>query len=241
MFEIIKAGGWVMWPIILCSIVALAIVCERCWSLQRKRVIPPGLVEQVWQWTRSGALDAKHIHVLSRSSALGRILAAGLVNMRHDREVMKEAIEEVGRHVAHDLTRYLNMLGTIAAISPLLGLLGTVFGMIRMFAALSEHGAGNPMELSAGIGQALITTAAGLTIAIPSLMLHRYLRGKVESLVIDMEQEAIKMVEILHGERERETSYIEGEGEGIATDPGVRVAVAAAARRRRVSSHKDAL
>ena len=239
MFEIIKAGGWVMWPIIMCSIVALAIVCERCWSLQRKRVIPPGLVEQVWQWTRSGVLDAKRIHVLGRSSPLGRILAAGLVNMRHDREVMRESIDEVGRHVAHDLTRHLNMLGSIAAISPLLGLLGTVFGMIRMFSAVSQHGAGNPQELSAGIGQALITTAAGLTIAIPAVLFHRYLRGRVESLVIDMEQEAIKMVEILHGERERETPYTEGEGEGNTTDPGVRVAVAAAARRRRVSSRKD--
>lgn len=205
MFEIIKAGGWVMWPIVICSVVALAIVVERFWSLQRKRVIPAGLVEQVWQWTRSGALDAKRLQALRLSSPLGRILAAGLVNVRHDRVVMKEAIEEVGRHVAHDLTRHLNTLGSIAAVTPLLGLLGTVFGMITMFSSVSEHGAGNPQELAGGIGQALISTAAGLTVAIPALLMHRFLRGRVDSLVIDMEQEAIKMVEVIQGEREDDT------------------------------------
>lgn len=202
MFEIIKAGGWVMWPIVICSIVAASIIVERLWTLQRRRILPPGLVEQVWQWARAGVLDAKRLQALRLSSPLGRVLAAGLVNMKHDRSVMKESIEEVGRHVAHELMRFLNALGSIAAVTPLLGLLGTVFGMITMFTAVGEHGAGNPQELSAGIGQALISTAAGLTVAIPSLLMHRLLRGKVDALIIDMEQEAIKMVEVLHGDRE---------------------------------------
>ncbi|MGQ0658344.1 MAG: MotA/TolQ/ExbB proton channel family protein [Chromatiales bacterium] len=243
MFEIIKAGGWVMWPIILCSTAALAIIAERFWSLQRTRVIPPGLVEQVWQWGRAGVLDAKRIHALHRSSPLGRVLAAGLTNRHYEREIMKESIEEVGRHVAHDLGRYLNTLGTIAGISPLLGLLGTVFGMITMFSAVSAHGAGNPQELAAGIGQALITTAAGLTVAIPALFFHRYLRGKVDSLVVDMEQEAIKLVEVLHGQRAREqTPFAESEEVVVVQDPtAARVAVAAAERqRRRTGQRKEA-
>ena len=204
MFEIIKSGGWVMLPIILCSIAALAIVVERFWSLQKKRIVPPNLVSQVWQWAKAGVLDVKRVQALRQSSPLGRVLAAGLVNLKHDRSVMKEAIEEAGRHVAHDLNRYLTTLGSIAAISPLLGLLGTVFGMIKMFAAVNLHGAGNPQELAGGIGQALITTAAGLCVAIPAVLCHRLLHGKVDALVIDMEQEAIKMVEVLHGDRERD-------------------------------------
>jgi len=211
-FEIIKAGGWVMLPIILCSIAAVGIVVERFWSLQRLRIIPPNLVDQVWQWAKSGVLDGKRIQALRLGSPLGRILAAGLVNLKHDRMVMKEGIEEVGRHVAHDLGKHLNTLGSIAAVSPLLGLLGTVYGMITMFAAVNQHGSGNPQALAGGIGQALITTAAGLTVAIPALLFHRYLRSRVDSLVIEMEQEAIKMVEILHGERERD---------GVATDVDV--------------------
>lgn len=237
MFEIIKAGGWVMWPIVRCSIVALAISVERLWTLQRKRVIPRGLVEQVWHWARSGVLDAKRLQALRLSSPLGRVLAAGLVNLKYDRAVMKESIEEVGRHVAHELERYLNMLGSIAAVSPLLGLLGTVFGMIRMFSAVATHGAGNPQELSAGIGQALITTAAGLTVAIPALLMHRYLRGKVQSLIVDMEQEAIKMVEILHGERDAESSLAGAEGDPAAS---VDLTSGRAGQRRRVAGRKEA-
>jgi biopolymer transport protein ExbB len=236
-FEIIKAGGWVMWPIVICSIVALAISVERLWSLQRKRVIPRGLVEQVWQWARGGVLDAKRLQALRLSSPLGRVLAAGLVNMKYDRGVMKESIEEVGRHVAHELERYLNMLGSIAAVSPLLGLLGTVFGMISMFSAVAEHGAGNPQALSAGIGQALITTAAGLTVAIPALLMHRYLRGKVQALIVDMEQEAIKMVEILHGERESESTAAGAESDAPAS---IDLTSGRAGQRRRVAGRKEA-
>jgi len=191
-----------MWPLILCSIISVAIIAERFWSLQTKRITPGNLVAQVWQWNKAGRLDAKRIQDLRGSSSLGRILAAGLVNRKHDREVMKESIEEVGRHVAHDLERFLNTLGTIASITPLLGLLGTVIGMIKVFAVITALGVGDPSILAEGISEALITTAAGLTVAIPSLMFYRFFRGRVDELVITMEQEALKMVEVMHGERE---------------------------------------
>lgn len=204
MLELIKAGGWLMWPILLCSIISLAIIAERFWSLRKKRIAPKHLVAQVYQWEKVGHLDNKRIKALRSGSALGRILAAGLVNRRHPREVMKESIEEVGRHVAHDLERFLNTLGTIASITPLLGLLGTVIGMIKVFAVITTHGVGDPSILADGISTALITTAAGLSVAIPSLMFHRYFRGKVDDLVVTMEQEALKMVEVMHGLRERD-------------------------------------
>ena len=202
MLELIKAGGFIMWPILLCSIIALAISAERFWSLQAKRVTPKNLVAQVWQWDKVGHLDAKRIQDLRLASPLGRVLAAGLVNRRHEREVMKESIEEVGRHVAHDLDRFLNTLGTIASITPLLGLLGTVIGMIKVFAVITAQGVGDPAVLAGGISEALITTAAGLTVAIPSLMFYRFFRGRVDELIVSMEQEAIKMVEVMHGQRE---------------------------------------
>jgi biopolymer transport protein ExbB len=206
-FEILRAGGVVMIPLLLCSVAAMGIVIERFWSLQTRRIAPPNLVAQVWQWAKAGVLDAKRIQALRASSPLGRILAAGLVNRGHDREIMKEGIEEVGRHVVHDLGRFLNTLGTIASISPLLGLLGTVFGMIKIFAVVTTQGVGDPSVLASGISEALITTAAGLSIAIPALAFHRYFRGRVDALVVMMEQEALKMVEVLAGERE-------GGGEG---------------------------
>lgn len=201
MFELIKAGGWLMFPILACSVIAFAIVIERFWSLQRKRITPENLVAQIWQWARSGVLDAKRIHSLRTHSPLGRILAAGLVNLDSDRAVMKEAVEEVGRHVVHELERYLNTLGTIAAITPLLGLLGTVIGMIKVFAAITTHGVGDASVLAGGISEALLTTAAGLSVAIPSLMFFRMFQGKINSLVVTMEEEALKMIEVMHGER----------------------------------------
>lgn len=207
MLELIRAGGLLMWPIMLCSIISLAIIVERFWSLQSKRITPKNLVAQVWQWAKSGNLDAKHIQELRAGSPLGRILAAGLVNLQHDREVMKESIEEVGHHVAHELDRFLNTLGTIAAVSPLLGLLGTVLGMIKVFTVITTEGVGDPSILADGISVALITTAAGLTVAIPTLMFYRYFRGRVDDLVITMEQEALKMVEVLHGQRERDGAH----------------------------------
>lgn len=191
-----------MWPIIACSIAALAIIGERLWSLQRKYVAPPNLVSQVQQWLERKQLDETRIQLLRESSPLGRILAAGLVNRAHDREIVKESIEDAGRHVVPDLDRYLNSLGTIAAISPFLGLLGTVLGMIEMFAGISAHGVGDPAVVAGGIAQALITTAAGLGVAIPSVMFYRYFRGRVNELLVDMEQQAVRLVEILHGERE---------------------------------------
>ncbi|MEM7467631.1 MAG: MotA/TolQ/ExbB proton channel family protein, partial [Pseudomonadota bacterium] len=148
MFEFVRAGGWMMVPILMCSVVAMAIVLERFWSLQKRRVTPNNLAAQVWQWARSGVLDDKRIANLRSESPLGRVLAAGVVNRDYDREVMKESIEEVGRHVIYELGRYLNTLGTIAAISPLLGLLGTVIGMIKVFAAITNDGIGDATVLA---------------------------------------------------------------------------------------------
>ena len=197
-----------MLPILICSVVAMAIVLERFWSLQRRRITPDNLVAQVWQWSKSGVLDDRRIETLRDGSPLGKVLAAGLVNRTYAREVMKESIEEVGRHVVYDLARYLNTLGTIAAVSPLLGLLGTVIGMIKVFAAITTQGVGDASILAGGISEALITTAAGLSVAIPSLMLYRYFRNRVEGLVVAMEQEALKLVETLHGAREREAAQV---------------------------------
>jgi len=202
--ELFKAGGLLMWPILICSVISLAIIIERFWSLQQKRIVPKHLVAQVWQWAKVGHLNNQRIRDLSVASPLGRILAAGLVNRSHEREVMKESIEEVGRHVAHSLDRFLNTLGTIASISPLLGLLGTVIGMIKVFAVITTHGVGDASILAEGISEALLTTAAGLSVAIPTLMFHRFFRGKVDELVMTMEQEALKMVEVMQGLRENE-------------------------------------
>lgn len=205
MFEIVKSGGWLMFPIILCSIVAFAIIGERLWSLQRKRIIPKHLVAQIWHMQSKGQVTAEQISSVRSSSPLGRVLAAGLSNVNNSREVMKESIEETGRHVVYELERYMNSLGTIAAITPLLGLLGTVIGMIKVFSVITSQGVGNPAVLAGGISEALITTAAGLSVAIPSLMTHRYFRGLIDGLVVFMEQEAIKMVEVIHGDRQSET------------------------------------
>jgi len=201
-FELVKAGGWLMWPIIACSVIAMAIVVERLWVLRSRRVIPENLVVQIWQLYQKGKLSNAHIATVRKNSPLGRILAAGLINRNHSRDVMKEAVEEEGRQVVHELERYLNTLGTIAAIAPLLGLLGTVVGMIKVFAAITTAGVGNPAVLAGGISEALITTAAGLSVAIPALIFHRYLSGRVDQLVIRMEAEALKLIEVMHGERE---------------------------------------
>jgi len=204
-FELIKAGGWLMVPILACSVIAVAIIGERMWMLRVRRVIPRHLVAEVWKWVRDNQLDAVRLQTLRSGSPLGRILAAGLVNLHHDREIMKEAIEDTGRHVVLELERYLNTLGTIAAISPLLGLLGTVIGMIKVFTAITTQGVGDPGVLAGGISEALITTAAGLSVAIPALMFYRYFRGRVDMLVMRMEEEAMKMVEVFQGEREEDT------------------------------------
>ena len=202
MFEIIKSGGWMMFPIILCSIGAMAIVVERFWSLQKKKILPAELLPQVWKLYREKKLDDATLRRLKTSSPLGCILAAGLANSHHGRKFMKDCIEETGRKVAHDLERFLNALGIIAEVSPLMGLLGTVFGMIEIFSALMKHGAGDPSSLAGGISVALITTAAGLTVAIPSLIFHRYFVRLVDDYVIAMEEEALKLLDILHGDHE---------------------------------------
>tara|TARA_B110001454_G_scaffold60094_1_gene58746 strand:- start:1110 stop:1697 length:588 start_codon:yes stop_codon:yes gene_type:complete len=195
-----------MWPILACSIISMAIIAERFWSLRQTKIAPTNLVANVWQWHKSDQLDAKRIQALRTNSPLGMILAAGLLNRKHSREIMKESIEEVGRLVAHGLERFLNTLGTISSITPLLGLLGTVIGMIKVFTVITSQGIGDPSILSEGISEALLTTAAGLSVAIPSLMFYRYFRGKVDDLVVTMEQEALKMVEVMHGIRENDNS-----------------------------------
>ena len=195
MLEIVQAGGLLMLPIIACSVIAAAIILERLWTLQRKRVLPASLALQVRDWVSNDQLDPKHLQRLHESSPLGQMLATGLANRNAPRDVVKESIEDVGRHVVHELERYLSPLGTIAAISPLLGLLGTVIGMIKVFAAITANGVGNPGVLAGGISEALITTAAGLSVAIPALIAYRYLRARVDGLVVEMEKETIKFLE----------------------------------------------
>lgn len=197
MFEIVKAGGIVMVPLILCSILALAITLERLWTLRGQKVVPEELTDKVWRWVENRTLSDKQIGALQLHSPLGRVLAAGLSNRHRDRTLMMEAIDDAGRHVLHDLERYLNTLGTIASVSPLLGLLGTVTGMIRTFKSITIAGVGTPSAMAGGIAEALITTAAGLIVAIPALVAYRYLRGRVEGLVIEMEKEALKLVQAI--------------------------------------------
>jgi len=199
MWELVRAGGWVMIPILLCSLGAVAIVAERLWSLRRTRIVPPDLLPQVQQWIKSNQLTDEALLRLRGHSPLGKVLAAGLASRHLDRAAVKESIEDAGRHEVHELERYLNTLGTIASISPLLGLLGTVFGMIRMFAALTSAGVGNPADLAHGIAEALITTAAGLIVAIPALAMHRYLRGRVTEIVVEMEIATITLINTLYG------------------------------------------
>ncbi len=194
-----------MIPIIMCSICAMGIIGERFWSLQKKRIIPSELTKpsaQIWQLVRAGRFDEVSLHHLRSSSPLGEVLAAGIVNSRHGREIMKESIEDAGRQVAHEMERFLNTLGTIASISPLLGLLGTVSGMIRVFASIGQHGPGDPSLLAGGIAEALITTASGLIVAIPSLVFYRYFERLVDEYVVIMQAEAIKLIDIMHGDRE---------------------------------------
>jgi len=192
--------------IVLCSIVVLAICIERLYTLNPKKIAPPHLLATVWKQLKAGEMDAARLKVLRQSSPLGRILAAGLNNAYHGRDVMKESIQEAASHVVHDLERYLNTLGTIAAIAPLLGLLGTVVGMIRVFAEIMAQGTGNASVLAGGISEALITTAAGLTVAIPALAMHRYFIGKIDAIVVELEQETIKLVDALHSEENTEES-----------------------------------
>jgi biopolymer transport protein ExbB len=207
MWEIVRAGGPFMWPIILCSVGAAAIVLERLWTLQAKRVLPRDLTERVWKLVEANQVNDKIITALEQNSPLGRVLASGLANRHRPREVMMEKLEDAGRHVVHELERFTNTLGTIASISPLLGLLGTVTGIIKAFNAIQAGGMGDPRMLSGGIAEALITTAAGLCVAIPALIAYRYLRGRIERFVIEMEKDAIKLVDAVEAASPR---HVEG-------------------------------
>ncbi|GAB5449948.1 MAG: MotA/TolQ/ExbB proton channel family protein [Halioglobus sp.] len=191
--------------IVLCSIVVLAICIERIYTLNPKKIAPPHLLATVWKQLKRGELDAPRLRTLRDSSPLGRILSAGLSNAYHGRDVMKESIQEAAAHVVHELERYLNTLGTIAAVAPLLGLLGTVLGMIKVFAEIMAQGTGNASALAGGISEALITTAAGLTVAIPALVMHRYFTGRIDAIVVELEQETIKLVDALHSEENVES------------------------------------
>jgi len=197
MWELVRAGGPFMWPIILCSIIAAAIVFERLWTLQERRVLPPDLTRRVWQLVESGQVNDKVIAALEQNSPMGRLLAVGLQHHHRAREILRERLEDAGRHIVHDLERFLNTLGTIAGISPLLGLLGTVTGIIKSFNAISVGGMGDPRLLSVGISEALVCTAAGLCVAIPSLICYRYLRGRVDRILVQMEKDATRFSDAL--------------------------------------------
>jgi biopolymer transport protein ExbB len=199
-WSIIQAAGWPIWPLIFASVVALALIFERMWSLRQSVVAPLGMVDRVLSEYKREGLTAELVAKTAAHGPLGRVLAAGLANVKSPRPVMKEAIEEVGRVVSHDLGRFLTSLGTIAAMSPLLGLFGTVVGMIEIFGSQSAAGS-NPTQLAHGISVALYNTALGLIVAIPSMIFYRHFRATVDDLILEMEQQAVKLVELAHGER----------------------------------------
>jgi biopolymer transport protein ExbB len=201
-WELIKAGGWLMAPIIIASVMALAISLERLWTLRSSRVAPPELLAQVWKWIKSNQMDSTKLKQVRESSPLGQILAAGILNSKHGREIMKESIEEVGSHVVHEMEKYLSLLATIAEIATLLGLLGTVVGIINVFAAMPSSAMSDPTAMAGGISMALVNTAGGLVVAIPAIIMHRYFQRHVSTLAVEMEQQAIKLVDIVHGDRE---------------------------------------
>ena len=200
MLELVKAGGWLMLPIILSSILALAICVERFLALNPDKVAPRNLLNQVWGWMQNKQLDNEKLRQLRKGSPLGEIIAAGLGNAKHGRDIMKESIEDAASHVIHELERYLNALGTIAAVTPLLGLLGTVVGMIRVFSEIMVQGTGNAGVLAGCISEALITTASGLCVAIPALIMHRYFLRRIDAIVVTMEQDTIKLINAVHGD-----------------------------------------
>ncbi len=195
-----------MLPILFCSVAVIAISIERFWTLNPQRIAPRTLLGEVWVWLKSNQVNGEKLKELRDSSPLGRIFAAGLSNSRYGREVMRDSIEETASQVVHELERFLNALGTIAAVAPLIGLLGTVIGMIQVFTAIMLEGTGNAGILAGGISQALITTAAGLTVAIPALMAHRFFQRRVDTIVVTMEQEAVKLVDALHSDRKIENA-----------------------------------
>jgi len=204
MWEIVRAGGPLMWPIILCSIVAAAIILERFWTLQDKRVVPPELTQRVRQLIDANQVNDKVIAALEQNSALGKLLASALANRHRSREFIMDRLEDSGRHIVHELERFLSTLGTIAGVSPLLGLLGTVTGIIKSFNAIQAGGMGDPRALSGGIAEALIATAAGLCVAIPALIGYRVLRSKVERIAVEMEKNAMRIVDAIEATHPRQ-------------------------------------
>ena len=197
MWEIVRAGGPLMWPILLCSVIAAAIILERMWTLQLRRVVPTDLTRRIWALVEAGQINDKVVAALETNSPLGKLLAAGLKSRHRPRAVMMERLEDEGRHVAQDLDRFLNTLGTIAGVAPLIGLLGTVTGIIKAFNAIQEGGMGDPRLLSGGISEALITTAAGLCVAIPSYIAYRHLRRRVDRIVAQMERDVVRFADAL--------------------------------------------
>ena len=198
MLELIRAGGWPMIPLLLLSAVALGIIVERFWSLRPTRVLPPGLGDEVLAWVARGKpLEPAHIDSLRSTSPLGALLASALDVRHRSREEVRERVEDVGRHLVHRMERFLNTLGTIASAGPLLGLFGTVVGMIEMFLGILDHGIGDASQLAGGIGKALVCTAAGMLVAIPALAFHRYFRGRIAGYIVDMEHEAIRLMDVL--------------------------------------------
>ena len=197
MLELVKAGGWPMIPLLLLSAVAIAIIVERAWTLRRNAVVPPSLGDEVRAWAARGKLDPAHIESLRRTSPLGSLLAAALDVRARPRDLVRERIEDVGRHLVHRMERYLNTLGTIAASGPLLGLFGTVVGMIQMFLAIGDGGLGDVNQLAAGIGKALVCTATGMIVAIPALMAHRWFRGRIAEYIVAMEPEAMLLLDTI--------------------------------------------
>ena len=204
MLELVQAGGWLMLPIILCSIVAIAIIIERFWTLNISRIAPQNILAQVWTWLKNDQLDSDKLQQLRLSSPLGQILAAGLLNSKYGRSAMVDSVEQASAQVIHEMERYLNTLGTLAAVTPLLGLLGTVVGMIRVFSEIMLQGTGNANALAGGISEALITTAAGQSVAIRSFVFYRDFMRKVASLILNLEQESSKLVDALHSDRQVE-------------------------------------
>lgn len=197
MLELVKAGGWPMIPLLMLSVLALTLIVERAWSLRRSAVLPPSLGKEVRTWAGSGKLDPSHIESLRKTSPLGELLAAALDVRLRPRDQIRERIEDVGRHLVHKMERYLNTLGTIAAAGPLLGLFGTVVGMIQMFLGILDHGIGDVNQLAGGIGKALVCTAAGMIVAIPALIAHRWFRGRIAEYIVTMEHEAIALMDTL--------------------------------------------
>ncbi len=209
MFEFLKAGGFLILPILICSVIALAIVIERFFTLKTRNIIPENIISKAHKLVASGNVPSKkEIESVRNSSLVGKVLAAGLSSLQSPRHIMKESLEETGRHVAHEMDKYMTALGTIAAVTPLLGLLGTVVGMIEVFSVITQMGVGSPTDLAGGISTALITTAAGISVAVPALIFHRYFKGKTNDYVVRMEQEALKMVELASDNRRSPTATI---------------------------------